>query len=250
MTTSNPHDDQDQQEDRGTWEQGETQELSMREVSFRRQPPAKGSAPQAPDDAPGVSEPTLPAAPEPQDDELAAGVDEPEEKVPFYKREISLRRRREPDRGAGARTAAGTTATPAPRPPASEDDEPEPETVRQVNEPGPTPFTAFGKGRSGSGQPTVGVKIGQHAISVAVVVQRGGVGELTKLVRRELDPGIVADDLGALEVIRALVLDRESFLRKREIHPSQDLVAVPNRVLRDGCQTGEHAGDTNPGLRR
>ncbi|HJU48088.1 MAG TPA: pilus assembly protein PilM, partial [Gaiellaceae bacterium] len=175
------------------WEQGETHELSTREVSFRRREPSVEptvqedhvALPAEPSGLPTgfpVEEPVAPASPA-------------EQKVPFYKREISLGRKKE---RAATVVAAATVAPPAPT-----TDSPSETPVVDVGVGGgaalpvsaPVPSVrARRNGGSGSGGGTaVGVKISQSAISAAVIEQRDGVGELTALVRRPLDPGIVVD---------------------------------------------------------
>lgn len=201
MTTWNEHEHEHEtppdDSPADTWEQGETHELSAREVSFRRRP-SENREEHVGDEAFPVAEPQAvgPAhAPE------HAG--EPA-KVPFYKRELSLgKKRQRPTEGA---------ATTAPRPPLP--DEMPLHSTAPAAQPESTSraVASVRSRRSGNGggglQATVGVKIGQSAISVAVVDHRDGVGELTTLVRRPLDHGVVVD--GEVTNVPALAQALES----------------------------------------
>ncbi len=190
MTTSNPHDDA--HPDEPTWEQGETQELSMREVSFRRRSP--GAAPEAEPRDEAASVPEADRVPATDSDVPVFAAPEPEDKVPFYKREINFRRKREPDVVSvplAVQPTASEDAVPAPD--AGTPTPAEPNAVRAAAPVAPGPMAALGKSRGRPGQTTVGVKIATTAISVAVVEQQDGVGEVTALLRSPLAPGIVVD---------------------------------------------------------
>jgi type IV pilus assembly protein PilM len=191
MTTWNENDDPpaDESPEETSWEQGEMQELSAREVSFRRresESPDAGPVEEALEPVAFVpDEPSSEPEPRPA----------PEEKVPFYKREITLGRKK----GSAERAPYVVRQEPrldvqldAPDPaevPA--DRQPESTTSRAPSS--TATLRARRNGSGGGGQPAVGVKITQTAISAAVVEQRDGVGELTALVRRALDPGVVVD---------------------------------------------------------
>ena len=191
MTTWNENDNPPEESPpEAAWEEGETNELAMREVSFRRRDPAAHDDDLA--EEPGVAEPV--AAELPLDDEPAALPTAPvaseTEKVPFYKREISLGRKKRvedssappvsrPEPGLDAPSETAVTAAASATVPAAQT----PASLR----------TRRNGATGGPGGTRVGVKITQTAISVAVVEDRDGVGELTTLARRALDPGVIVD---------------------------------------------------------
>lgn len=183
------------------------------ELSFKRHVsvPLAGTTPRASvggdEEAPA---PWQTAAAVEHDDAEPVGVVEPEdavtaERVPFYKREISFRRRRgTPDVEGGA--AAGEPAR---------DEEPvsgEPAVADAVAGEGAADEVAAKRagrfarkgwgaravpkrrpGRGGRGRRVVGVKIGASQLAAAVVVDTDGGPELVELARRPLADGIVVD---------------------------------------------------------
>jgi type IV pilus assembly protein PilM len=171
------------------WEQGETHELSTREVSFRRRetgnPSDEVTAPVVSSDGPADE-------PEPPLEEPAA-VPAVEQKVPFYKREISLGRKKERPVEAVAAVATVAPAPPVESTPAETVDMPVNGGSEHEAPAGVSSVRTRRNGASSGGGASVGVKISQGSISAAVVEQRDGVGELTALVRRPLDPGVVVD---------------------------------------------------------
>jgi type IV pilus assembly protein PilM len=193
MTTPNPN-DEERPEETG-WEQGETQELSMREISFRRRPPEQSEV-SLPDEAAAPVVPADDAAwTEPARD--AVPSEEPAGKVPFYKRELNFRRKREADVVA-VPVAVAAQAT-ADEPVASSEDvgggshDVHSKPAQSPDAGSTSPVTRPTKSRAPSGRTTVGVKIGASTVSVAIVEQQEGVGQLTALFRRPLIPGIVVD---------------------------------------------------------
>ncbi|RDI73561.1 pilM: type IV pilus assembly protein PilM [Gaiella occulta] len=180
------------------------------ELSFKRH----GGVPRA-DTTPRISAGGGEEAPAPwqtagsaeHDDAERAGIAEPEaavaaEKVPFYKRELSFRRRRgAPDVGAGA-AAAGEPVVGEPVVGAGADESAADEVAaRRAGR-----FARGGWGaravsrrrsgrgsRSGRGRRVVGVKIGASQLAAAVVVDTDGGPELVELARRPLADGVVVD---------------------------------------------------------
>jgi type IV pilus assembly protein PilM len=195
MTIWNQNDDENDEQPSGEpgWEQGETQELSMREVSFRRRPT----------DEPHASDPA--AHDDVVDDAAADSVEmfsdaglqpvTPEtapEKVPFYKREITLGRKKRPEPAYTVAVPAAA-AEPAPAADAVGEAPPAPAAVEPPAEQEAATAAGLRARKGGGGLTVAGVKIGQSTISVAVAEQRAGVDELTRLARRPLQPGVVVD---------------------------------------------------------
>ncbi len=60
-----------------------------------------------------------------------------------------------------------------------------------------------------------------------------------------LEPGVVANDLHAFEVVRSLVLDGKTRLRPGEVHPSQQSPFRTYLVLWDGVEAGQDQRDTD-----